>query len=109
LDDVRVSVVVGVGDVVRRKELGGIVLPRVLESPKLTRTRWPYRRQDAPSTIALNCQRVLADQSQDARLELGGPVQIVSRPSDQKSYSNRGFRLLRLACGVTGRSQIFWN
>jgi hypothetical protein len=39
--------------------------------------------------------------------ELSLPVQIVSRPPDQKSCSNRGLRLLRLARGVTGRSQIF--
>ena len=34
----------------------------------------------APSAIALNGRRGLADQAQDACTELGRPVQIVSRP-----------------------------
>jgi hypothetical protein len=44
---------------------------------------------------------------EDAAAEINSRVQIVSPPPDQKSHSNRGLRLLRLARGVTGRSRIF--
>ena len=46
--------------------------------------RWPAA--DGTRTIIdrLKCRRVLADQAEDAPVELGRPVQIVSRPPDQR-------------------------
>ena len=46
-----------------------------------------------------NRRRVLADQAQDARVELSRPVQIVSRPPDHFCIRNRRFQS---SAGVSG-------
>src|SRR5215472_5735551 len=55
--------------------------------PKLTRTYSLPETRRAPSTIAVNRRRIGADHAQDARLELGRPVQIVSPLSDHSQYA----------------------
>jgi hypothetical protein len=60
-----------------------LALPRV--PTKVTRTGSLLQTGRAPLSILLDCGRALADQAEDARVELGSPVQIVSRPPDQNS------------------------
>jgi hypothetical protein len=74
--------------------LGGLsALPTSLQTPEGRRSSHEVdsnrriARRGARQWIALSCQRALADQAQDARLELGGPVQIVSRAPDQRSFT----------------------